>query len=181
MDDPIDRQVLEVLSNLIDGRNSFFSEGFIRALNFESRSALMSRFMVNELVYAEIINRIYMNTVQTRSAAIALINLTVPSVGNTTTFFDPVHVTASQAQINSSLEDVPNATGTCAICQDAISSGACRIRQCGHLYHRSCISNWFSMSVRCPVCRHDIREEAAHPANQTSLAASQNSSQPTSQ
>ena len=180
MDDPIDRQVLEVLNNLIDGRNSFFSEGFIRAINYESRSSLISRFMVNELVYTEIINRIYMNTIQTRSAAVALINLTVPQT-TTTTFFEPVQVTASQAQINSSLVDVPNAAGTCAICQDAISSGACQIRQCGHLYHRSCISNWFSMSVRCPVCRHDIREEVVHLANQTSLASSQNSSQPSSQ
>jgi hypothetical protein len=180
MDDPIDRQVLEVLSNLIDGRNNFFSEGFIRALNFESRSALVSRFMVNELVYAEIINRIYMNTIQTRSAAVALINLTVPQT-TTTTFFEPVHVTASQAQINSALVDAPNASGTCAICQDAISSGACRIRQCGHLYHRSCILNWLSMSVRCPVCRHDIRDEVTHLANQTSLASSQNSSQQTGQ
>lgn len=177
--DDIDSQVLQTLNSLIQGRNTFFTEGFIRALNFEARSALMSRFMINELVYAEIINRIYMNTIQTRAAAVALINLTVPAT-NTTTFFDPVHVTPSQTQISSSLIDAPNATGTCAICQDGISSGACRIRQCGHLYHRSCISNWFSMSVRCPVCRHDIRQEAVHQANQTSLASSQNSSQQTS-
>lgn len=48
----------------------------------------------------------------------------------------------------------------CAICQDAIlSSDTCRrLRACGHVYHRSCIDQWYQRSVRCPTCRHDIRD-----------------------
>jgi len=32
------------------------------------------------------------------------------------------------------------------------------IEHCGHLFRRDAIQNWFQRNVRCPVCRHDIRE-----------------------
>ena len=48
----------------------------------------------------------------------------------------------------------------CAICQDAILlTDTCRrLRACGHVYHRLCIDQWYQRSVRCPTCRHDIRD-----------------------
>ena len=46
---------------------------------------------------------------------------------------------------------------TCSICQDGIQADGCQLRGCGHAYHRACIQVWFSTSVRCPVCRRDIR------------------------
>jgi Ring finger domain len=36
-----------------------------------------------------------------------------------------------------------------------------RIRHCGHTFRQASIHNWFRSNVRCPVCRHDIREESA--------------------
>jgi hypothetical protein len=166
-------EVLSMISEMIQGRNQFLSNQTIRGIPFQHRPAVLSRYMNNEALYLEFINRVYMNNIQTQSAATALITLTMANPSRN--FMDPVTVTASQQQINSSLENFSNTTSSCAICQEAISSGACRIRQCGHVYHRACIVNWLSMSVRCPVCRHDIRE--AGQANQTSVDEEQTSSQ----
>jgi hypothetical protein len=49
-----------------------------------------------------------------------------------------------------------------------------RLRVCQHSFHRACIQTWFRASVRCPVCRRDIRED---PAAQTSSASTGISSQ----
>jgi hypothetical protein len=32
-----------------------------------------------------------------------------------------------------------------------------RLKPCQHVYHRTCIDQWFLRSVACPTCRHDIR------------------------
>ena len=48
----------------------------------------------------------------------------------------------------------------CTVCQEAMQPGSLRrLRHCGHAFHRSCIDTWFLRSVRCPTCRHDIREQ----------------------
>lgn len=74
---------------------------------------------------------------------------------------DPVRVTPSADQLTSALEhDVNTQEENCAVCQDNVTSGT-RLRQCGHVFHRACIMNWFEMSSRCPVCRHDVREPRA--------------------
>ena len=31
------------------------------------------------------------------------------------------------------------------------------LNHCGHAFREDAIRNWFSNNVRCPVCRHDIR------------------------
>jgi len=49
------------------------------------------------------------------------------------------------------------ASSTCPICQDALTNNATRITHCNHAYHTTCLNSWFTMSVRCPVCRYDIR------------------------
>ena len=33
-----------------------------------------------------------------------------------------------------------------------------RLTHCGHIFNVTSINEWFSRHVRCPVCRHDIRE-----------------------
>ena len=53
------------------------------------------------------------------------------------------------------------AEGTiCSICQDVIvpTDSARKLRVCRHIYHQSCIDQWFERSVLCPTCRHDVRE-----------------------
>jgi len=47
----------------------------------------------------------------------------------------------------------------CTVCQEAMQPGGLRrLRHCGHAFHRNCIDIWFLRNVRCPICRHDIRE-----------------------
>jgi hypothetical protein len=59
-------------------------------------------------------------------------------------------------------------TQVCSVCQESIVDGqALRIlRHCHHTFHRNCIDPWFRTSVRCPVCRHDIREDVAPDENE---------------
>jgi hypothetical protein len=53
-------------------------------------------------------------------------------------------------------------TINCSVCQESVVDGQAlrSINHCGHTFHRNCIDTWFRTSVRCPVCRHDIRETA---------------------
>jgi len=162
----MDEDILELLGQMIEGRNDFF----IRTMQLaphQSRPAALSRFMMNELVYLEMINRIYQSHIRTNLASTVLA-FTLPA-----NYLDPVAVVPTQGQVTTSLEDIESSTTNCAICQDSISSGGARIRQCGHVFHRSCIVNWFGMSVRCPVCRHDIRQ--GDQVNQTQPASGQTS------
>lgn len=148
----MDDRILDLLENLIEGRNDFFSRT-TRATPYNQRGAMMSRFMLNEVCYLEILNRFYQSHVRNHLAS-TILTIAMPN----NTFNDPVAVVPSQEQIAASLETIESTTSNCAICQDSIVTGACRIRQCGHIYHRSCLLSWFSLNVRCPVCRHDIRE-----------------------
>ena len=106
--------------------------------------------------------------------ALSLLNLlnvlgTIPrrqAVPNS--FMEPVIVrpTEEQVEAGSSREFPPTET-TCAICQDSIPVNQLsrRLTACGHAFHISCIDQWFQRDVRCPTCRHDIREPAV-PVNE---------------
>jgi hypothetical protein len=52
----------------------------------------------------------------------------------------------------------------CTICQDSIQPrDECRqLTYCRHSFHQTCIDQWFQRNVRCPVCRHDIRNTTAN-------------------
>jgi hypothetical protein len=172
--DPDD--ILEILHEMVRGRNSFLSDRTIRSIPFLYRSPLISRYMQNESRFTELISHMYVNNLNRTVAAQTLITLSFPDP-MPSGFTDAVIVRPNQQQLQSSLQDCPPTTSSCAVCQEVLSSGACVIRQCAHVFHRSCIENWFLMSVRCPVCRYDIRE--ANQASQTSSGAAQMSSQPT--
>ena len=32
-----------------------------------------------------------------------------------------------------------------------------KLNNCNHIFHLSCIDQWFSNNTRCPICRDDIR------------------------
>ena len=51
----------------------------------------------------------------------------------------------------------------CTICQDTVvPTDLCRrLNACQHVYHKACIDEWFTRSVFCPSCRHDVREPRA--------------------
>ena len=80
-------------------------------------------------------------------------------------FLDPVIVRPSADVLarNTALlrgSDLEEET-SCAICQDSISADdSCRkLTACSHVYHQTCIDQWFRTNINCPTCRHDIRQE----------------------
>jgi hypothetical protein len=150
----MDELIASVLEDLVGGQNEFFGTTIAR-LRPATRDAQLTRFFNNQLVLMELINRVHNNYVR-REAASALITL---GLATPATFTDPVTVAPTTAQIQTAIESVPAPVDShCAICQETMEGRITRIRHCGHMYHRSCFSQWFSMSVRCPVCRYDIRE-----------------------
>jgi hypothetical protein len=153
----MEEQLVEVLEQLIEGRNSILPR-MGRIVNARNRPAIMSRFLMNEVLYIELLNRVLQSHVRNQLATTVL-TITLPQTLTGSNFTDPVLVVPTQEQIDNALEDIESSTTDCAICQDSISSGGCRIRSCQHVYHRSCLLDWFAMNVRCPVCRHDIRED----------------------
>lgn len=56
--------------------------------------------------------------------------------------------------------DVPEETN-CAICMERGESQQWRKLRCSHYFHKRCVDTWFQLNVNCPVCRADIREDAA--------------------
>ena len=165
----MDECVLDILREMMNARTEFLTNETIRAINFPARATLIARFLNTEQLVLELVNRMHSTRIYSDLTQ-ALLTVTIPTGGAAArNFSDPVAVTASTNQINAGLETIQTASSPCAICQEPISSGGARIRACQHEYHRSCISNWFSMSVRCPVCRHDIRETG--PEAQTSTDA----------
>jgi len=56
-------------------------------------------------------------------------------------------------------------TQNCSVCQDVIvpTEECRRLTPCQHVYHRTCIDQWFLRSVACPTCRHDIRVATPSP------------------
>ena len=85
--------------------------------------------------------------------------------------FDDVPVTPSADQLNAAFEHNIDAHDTnCAVCQEVVATGT-RLRNCNHVFHRACITQWLGTSSRCPVCRDDVRERrAAGPPVPTSSA-----------
>ena len=60
------------------------------------------------------------------------------------------------------------------------NSAVTRIRYCGHYFDPQAISHWLTTSVRCPVCRHDIRtgiETQPNNVDSSSDAAGVNNTQ----
>lgn len=90
------------------------------------------------------------------------------------TFLDPIPIIPTRDHIRSastvSIIDTLQTNDVCSICQDSIIIGN-RIRTlnaCNHTFHINCIDTWFTQNVRCPVCRHDIREIVrSQPASDT--------------
>ena len=163
----VDESILGILELMLEGRNNFLNNTTIRSIDHNARTNILSRYMLNDAVMLDFLNRIYVN----RAPNTTVVHLTLPN----NSFMEPVTVNASVQQIQDAIQNMTTNEGTCAICQDAITSNGVQIRYCSHGFHRTCISNWFAMSVRCPVCRHDIRE--GNQAAQTSPVSSQTSVQ----
>ena len=169
----MDNLMLEVLQTLAQSRYEFFNQRTIRLIDYRDRGAVTINFLRSESSITDLMSRLYTQQ-QTSDIANSIVRLTVPS-----RFLEPVRVVATSEQILHSLVQRDSQDSPCAICQEPISSGGVVLRHCSHGYHQTCISSWFSTSVRCPVCRHDIRETG--PANQTSSGATGTSIPPLAQ
>jgi hypothetical protein len=149
-----DEVMLGLLSELIEGRNMFLQRG-INRVSPAHRDAIAARFFLNELCYLEVANRVFQHSVRREQTnASTLLTMNIPL-----NFLDPITVHPTAAQISAATSAMPEipASSTCPICQDALTSNATRITHCNHAYHTTCLNSWFTMSVRCPVCRYDIR------------------------
>lgn len=146
-------QLLHVLGDIAYARTVFCR----RALTNPQLDTLLS----NEARMLRLLERdSYTNLVSSFLNAQIPINVTHGGAGANGAFWDPVTVAASPTQQAAATADfTPPAESTdmCCICQDRLTvSQACKINQCQHSLHRSCATQWFSMSTRCPVCRASI-------------------------
>ena len=90
-----------------------------------------------------------------------------------TNFLNSVPVRPTQAQINnaSSLvrySDIQNPnSSSCAILLEPFtpSDSVRHLHHCGHIFFPEQFNQWFSNNVRCPVCRHDIRNTTVTSIN----------------
>jgi hypothetical protein len=105
------------------------------------------------------------------NAGTITIPLSIPAgVTLPTSWTDPVVVRPTDVQIAraTTSTSVPPIDTNCSICQDSLMEPGTRITHCGHVFHTNCIAEWFTRSVVCPMCRHDIRE-VGHPAPTSSV------------
>jgi hypothetical protein len=81
-------------------------------------------------------------------------------------FLQPVEIIPTQSQIEAATRRVqycdivsPNNT-SCPISMEEFNDNdiVTVIRHCSHIFNTEQITNWFTSSCRCPVCRYDIRE-----------------------
>jgi len=88
------------------------------------------------------------------------------------TLFQDVIVRPTQAQIDIASEsfeydgtiELLNTQCPITMCEFQVGDQVRRIHYCRHSFHEESFLSWFQNHVRCPVCRHDIREHAAPPA-----------------
>ncbi len=103
------------------------------------------------------------------NALLALLGLITPGPATTNAqLLAPVIIRPSNEVIDATtvtetVSSPPPPAGICVICQEefAVNNQLKRIRHCGHVFHNECIMTHFETSVRCPTCRHDIRDSAA--------------------
>lgn len=146
--------ILDILDGLLHTERTFYQT--VRILRETRREDIFDTHQRNTAVFLGII-RSYM-AVESPLYSVHY-NVTVPNT-LPTGWNDPVVVHATSEQISAATEATSpdDDAGNCAICQESLTGTVTRIRHCGHAFHPNCITEWFSRSVHCPNCRHDIRE-----------------------
>ena len=92
----------------------------------------------------------------------------------------PVTVRPTNSQIHRATTVVPFNTienpinTTCPICHDSFDNNefVMQIRHCRHIFNERTLLRWFNGSVRCPVCRYDIRDYGNTPTEAPPLPES---------
>lgn len=151
-----ERTVLDSIQAITEDSRGFYN--IIRFLDASTRNNLVAAHLRNTSNLIGLLNT-YMSAPPITSMVV-----NIPANSN---FFDTVPVIPSPAQIaHATQTNVAMTDTTCSICQDPVTS-ATRLIQCGHCFHAQCISEWFSMNPRCPMCRNDIRNTNAVSTNES--------------
>ena len=145
--------ILDVLDSVLNTNRIFYQS--VRVLDGNRRENIIETHERNIAVLLGLV-RSYM-AVESPMYSVRY-NVTIPN-NLPPGWNDPVIVHATPEQILAATETATpqDDSGNCAICQETLTSPATRIRHCGHSFHTTCISEWFTRSVHCPNCRHDIR------------------------
>lgn len=137
------------------------------------------RFFDNELLYLDIIRTILLRDRQTQTAEALRALLLLPTVNNpNSTFWNDVPVAPTEEQFIAAIAPIDPVNENCSVCMASMNNATgvpCRLRHCGHRFHRSCLSQWFRHSSRCPVCRNDIREVPNNQSNENAQNSSSDS------
>ena len=151
MEDDNQINILDVIHGMNATDRVFYQT--LRFLGSENdREALIATHQRNNASAMSLIRLHSMRSTRTVQYT-ATIPLTFP-VG----WDEPVVVRPTAAEIAAATQSVEISDYTCSICQEDIEgAGATRLRFCGHAFHTACISEWFTQSVHCPMCRHDVR------------------------
>jgi hypothetical protein len=148
-----DATILDVLETMLQTDRTF-----LQTLRFlpDGRSTLVTSQQRNS---AAIINLLRSYLLTRGSEATFTIPIRFPVPVGPSSWTDPVVVrpTAEQITAATSVAGILN-DDNCAICQEIMDGPVTRINHCSHMFHPNCISEWFTRSVFCPNCRHDIRE-----------------------
>ena len=157
----MDQGLLEIVGELVEARVQFFTRNLNSIMHIQ-RGPALQRFLGIEERYLELVDRLHRSHLRNQLVT----NVITLTLGEMTQ--ENVRVTPTQTQIDSGIMNIDTSDSNCAVCQDSITSNGVRIRHCNHEFHRPCLVSWFAMSVRCPVCRHDIRED--HVGQTSSVA-----------
>jgi hypothetical protein len=145
--------ILDTLDSLLQTERSFYQS--VRILREDRRETIIDTHQRNTAVLLGLI-RSYMS-VESPMYSVRY-NVTIP---NTLPpgWNDPIVVRPTEEQISQATTlGVTMHDDNCAICQEIMNGQVRRITYCGHVFHPNCIAEWFTRSVHCPNCRHDIRE-----------------------
>jgi len=145
--------ILDTLDSLLQTERTFYQS--IRILGHNRVENIIETHQRNTAVLLGLI-RSYM-AVESPLYSVRY-NVTIP---NTLPpgWNDPIVVRPTEEQISAATTlGVTMDNDNCAICQEIMDGQIRRISYCGHIFHPNCISEWFTRSVHCPNCRHDIRE-----------------------
>jgi hypothetical protein len=145
--------ILDVLQTMLETERTF-----LQTLRFlpDERATLVSSQQRNS---AAIITLLRSYLLTRGSEATFTIPIRFPVPVGPSSWTDPVVVRPTAEQITAATSVAGLLSDdNCAICQEVMDGPVTRINYCGHMFHPNCISEWFTRSVFCPNCRHDIRE-----------------------
>ncbi len=144
--------VLDIVHEYLETDRTFYS--IVRFLDGGSRNNIVAAHLRNSNQVLAILRAYMIQSVRQN----VVLNIPLGNIDISGNFFDPIQVAPTPDQVRAATEQHVNIRDmTCSICQEPVEC-ATRIRACGHCFHSDCISQWFTMNPRCPMCRHDIRD-----------------------